>query len=329
MTVSTRPRSPDLEPERAETPPRTVRAPAVSPLGTIALDGALIFGGVLHAIAWTVVASRSSRPRIAGAAWLAAGLGLATSALRTRGAARSWTRANDALPDPAAPTSRLRVSVVIPVRDDAVALRRCLAALAAQTVPPAEIVVVDNGSRDDGAAVARAHGARVVREPRPGIPAAAGTGYDAVTGDVIARLDADSVPSPEWIERIVTVLGSPSGPAGVTGPGRFSDLRPSARTLAHRLYMRAYFVVMHRALGRVPLFGSNFALRTSAWQRARHRFRTDDPELHDDLHLSRALDAVDVVRHDDRLRVTISSRPLRSPRGMVRRVARGIRTLRT
>ena len=71
------------------------------------------------------------------------------------------------------------VSVVIPVRDDAEMLARCLAALAAQTRPADEIVVVDNGSSDDSASVARSAGARVVAEATPGIPQAASTGYDA------------------------------------------------------------------------------------------------------------------------------------------------------
>ena len=83
----------------------------------------------------------------------------------------------------------MRVTVVIPVLDDAAELAGCLAALAAQTRSPDEIVVVDNGCRDHSAALAREAGARVVDEPRLGIPAAAATGYDAATGEVIARLD--------------------------------------------------------------------------------------------------------------------------------------------
>lgn len=94
-----------------------------------------------------------------------------------------------------------RVSVVIPVKDDAEYLRRCLAALAAQTRAPREVVVVDNGSTDASRRVARRYGARLVRERRPGIPAAASRGYDAARGRVIARLDADSVPPRDWVAR--------------------------------------------------------------------------------------------------------------------------------
>ncbi|MBM3717283.1 MAG: glycosyltransferase family 2 protein, partial [Actinobacteria bacterium] len=96
------------------------------------------------------------------------------------------------------------VSVVIPVRDDAEHLRRCLDALTTQTRRADEIVVVDNGSRDDSADVARAAGARVVLCAEPGIPAAAATGYDAARSDLILRLDADSIPEPTWIASTVT-----------------------------------------------------------------------------------------------------------------------------
>ena len=101
------------------------------------------------------------------------------------------------------------VSIVIPVRDDAVPLAACLQALAAQSRPADEIVVVDNASRDDSAAVARAAGARVVFCGEPGIPVAAATGYDAARGDLVLRLDADSLPGSGWVASMVDALSDP------------------------------------------------------------------------------------------------------------------------
>ncbi|WP_431220768.1 glycosyltransferase [Leifsonia xyli] len=91
------------------------------------------------------------------------------------------------------------VSVVIPVLDDSAMLARCLADLAAQLRPADEIVVVDNGSADDTVAVARAAGVRVIEQRLRGIWPAAAAGYDAATGDIIARLDADSRPPADWL----------------------------------------------------------------------------------------------------------------------------------
>ena len=76
-------------------------------------------------------------------------------------------------------------------------LERCLLALREQRRPADEIIVVDNSSTDDSAAVARRHGATVVEERRPGITAAASRGYDAATGDIVARCDAETPPIAE------------------------------------------------------------------------------------------------------------------------------------
>ena len=63
---------------------------------------------------------------------------------------------------PHANASALTFSVVIPVWNGSAHLAKCLHALAASTRKPDEIVVVDDGSDDDSAAVARAHGSKVV-----------------------------------------------------------------------------------------------------------------------------------------------------------------------
>lgn len=65
--------------------------------------------------------------------------------------------------------SRL-VSVVVPVHDGARFLARCVESVSAQDHPDVEVVVVDDGSSDDSARIARRLGARVVRPPHDGLP---------------------------------------------------------------------------------------------------------------------------------------------------------------
>lgn len=222
--------------------------------------------------------------------------------------------------------SGVRVSVVVPARDDAPALDRCLDLLARQTVPPWEVVVVDNASTDETAAVARRHGARVLHEPRVGIPRAAATGYDAARGDLIARLDADSRPGPTWVARVVAALQDPTRDA-VTGTGRFYDLPgPLGRPVA-LLYLGAYYLLTHLALGHTPLWGSSMALRRTAWEQVRDRVHRDDPELHDDLDLAFVLGPTRRIRLDARLDVGVSARSLRGLGQLRRRFARARRTL--
>ena len=222
----------------------------------------------------------------------------------------------------------LRLSVVIPVKDDAPALRRCLEHLGRQTVAPFEVVVVDNGSRDDSAAVARAHGARVVPEPEPGIPAAAATGYDAALGDLIVRCDADTMAPPDWLQRIHDRFTADDDLDALTGSGDFYDVPRWQAALHGSLYLHTYYVAMHAALAHPPLWGSNMALRRTLWVAARERVHRHDPELHDDVDLSFVLGPRLTVAYDRSLRVAVSGRSLRGgPEGR-RRMRRAWRTLR-
>jgi hypothetical protein len=102
----------------------------------------------------------------------------------------------------------VRVSVIVPVRNGADSLGRCLDGLLTQSVTAAEVIVVDNGSSDGTASIARAHrvGARVVTEPRPGSYAARNAGIEAASGDVLAFTDADCLPSSEWLAAGVSCL---------------------------------------------------------------------------------------------------------------------------
>ncbi len=81
----------------------------------------------------------------------------------------------------------IRVDVVLPCLDEAGALPAVLAGL-----PPwARAIVVDNGSRDGSADVARAHRALVVPEPRRGFGSACAAGLEAASAPVVAFCDAD------------------------------------------------------------------------------------------------------------------------------------------
>ncbi|WP_022903825.1 glycosyltransferase family 2 protein [Curtobacterium sp. B8] len=217
------------------------------------------------------------------------------------------------------------VTVVVPVLDDAEQLRTCLAAIARQTRSAEEVVVVDNGSSDDSVRVALDARARVVREAFPGIAAAASTGYDAATGDVIARIDSDTVVPEDWLGRALPWFADPLVTA-VAGPGAFRGLGPVASAFWRTAYMRAYFVLMAGALGRPPLFGSNALFRRTAWLAVRHRVHRHDPMVHDDVDLSLQFDPRWRTVLDRALVVSVSGDPVRDRSGMLRRVQRAVHT---
>ncbi|WP_277452944.1 glycosyltransferase family 2 protein [Janibacter sp. DB-40] len=219
------------------------------------------------------------------------------------------------------------VSVVIPVRDDAELLRECLRALGRQSEPPLEIIVVDNASSDHSAAVALSHGARVVREPNVGIAYATATGYDAARGAIIARLDADTRPPTDWLERIGTVMAGHPGHEAVTGIGVFHDAPRGLRRLLSVIYLGSYYLLGAAAAGHHVLWGSSMAVRRTAWQRVTHLVHRD-LEVHDDFDLALVLGPGAAIVLDPSLVVGVSARSVRGGRQWRRRLGRAFHTLR-
>jgi glycosyltransferase involved in cell wall biosynthesis len=129
----------------------------------------------------------------------------------------------------------LPVSVIVPAYERAALVRRALLSVAAQTRwRPAEVVVVDDGSADDTAAVAEALGARViVHEVNRGAAAARNTAAAAATQPWLAFLDSDD----EWLPHHLATLWPHrgdhvlvAGAAVATGGGRpLRYLGPVAR----------------------------------------------------------------------------------------------------
>lgn len=98
-------------------------------------------------------------------------------------------------------------SVIICTRDRAGSLRETLRALSAVRVDlpgPVELLIVDNGSRDDTAAVARevpvpGWEQRLLHEPTPGQARARNTALAAARGRILLFLDDDVRPTPDWL----------------------------------------------------------------------------------------------------------------------------------
>ena len=91
-------------------------------------------------------------------------------------------------------------TVLVPVRDGAEHLPATLASLRKLRGPVA-VLIVDDGSRDDSAALATAAGFRVLRRPAEGLVAALNAGLRAIETPYVARLDADDLSHPDRIQR--------------------------------------------------------------------------------------------------------------------------------
>ena len=95
----------------------------------------------------------------------------------------------------------MKISVVIPAYNASAFLPRCLKSVFAQTLKPDEVIVVDDGSRDNTAALAAELGARVISLPNGGPAAARNAGIQSASSEWIALLDADDMWAPEKLER--------------------------------------------------------------------------------------------------------------------------------
>jgi mycofactocin glycosyltransferase len=152
----------------------------------------------------------------------------------------------------ALPSPLPSISVVIPVKDRADELRRCLDSITRVDYPRdlVEVIVVDDGSRDDSAKVARESGALVIPSGGTGRgPAAArNVGARAATGEILAFIDSDCTASPEWLTELLPAFSD----AAVAAVGGMVDGMCTASTVD-----RYEAVMSSLTLGSRERFGSD------------------------------------------------------------------------
>lgn len=107
-----------------------------------------------------------------------------------------------------------RASIVVPAYNAANTLNECLEACLAQTTP-VQVILVDDGSTDETASIAKSYPIEYVRQDNAGPAAARNFGARAAKAGVVAFTDSDCVPERDWIEKLLA--GFKYGAAAVGG----------------------------------------------------------------------------------------------------------------
>lgn len=178
-----------------------------------------------------------------------------------------------------------RISIIIPAYNEERYLGACLDSVAALSWRPHEVIVVDNGSTDGTAAIARRYPfVRLLHQPERGRVFAQNMGFDAATGDVLARIDADAVLPTDWTARIATYFDHPGADRTAwTGGASFYNVR--LPQLVGWAYGYLAFRINKLLTGHPTLWGSSMALPRALWQEVSGEVCMR-PDLHEDLDLS-------------------------------------------
>jgi glycosyltransferase involved in cell wall biosynthesis len=135
----------------------------------------------------------------------------------------------------------MSISLILPAKNESEGLRRALPGVR-ELLPDAQIIVVDDGSTDDTAAVAARYGATVLSSPYSmGNGAAIKRGARAATGDILVFMDGDGQHNAALIPRLLARLDQ--GYDMVVGARGWGDQASVGRGLANGLYNRVASVV--------------------------------------------------------------------------------------
>lgn len=183
------------------------------------------------------------------------------------------------------PENPLTLSIVIPAYNEERYIGACLDSIASQTVKPDEVIVVDNNSTDRTAEIARSYSfASVFHEKQQGIVFARNRGFEAVTSEIIGRIDADVVLHKTWVEEVCRLYQQAGQPKlwAVNGPSTFRNKFGGIWYGLHRVF---YFWASRIWMGTATLSGSNMAFTRNTWQLVRKEvcIRTD---IHEDMDLA-------------------------------------------
>jgi glycosyltransferase involved in cell wall biosynthesis len=200
----------------------------------------------------------------------------------------------------------MKISIVIPVYNEASQLSDCLDSIAAQTLSPFEVIVVDNNSTDDTAVVAlRYDFVKVISEPKQGVVHARTTGFNLAKGEIIARIDGDTILPKDWLSNLQRLFAAKNIHA-VSGKANYYGVAAASLIDKMDLFFRRR--LSKQLQKNMYLWGANMALRRNAWEEVRNHLCIQN-DIHEDFDLAIHLEEIHRnVVFDESLAAHVSSR---------------------
>ena len=194
------------------------------------------------------------------------------------------------------------ISVIVPIFNVAPYISACISSIARQSHQALQVVMIDDGSTDDSAAIARQFAARderfmLLHQPNRGLGAARNAGLSHATGEFLAFVDSDDLLAQDALVVLLTTLQE-SGSDFATGVVRRFDARSSRRS-SITPYGRAKLATHVAASPKLlrDRLVTNKLWRRSFWDR--HELKFDEGVLYEDVWVARKAhieaDAVDVL----------------------------------
>ncbi len=210
----------------------------------------------------------------------------------------------------------MKLSFVIPAYNEELLIRKCLDSILKQAtnhMSDIEIIVVNNASTDKTREIALSiNGVIVVDEPKKGIANARHAGFLSSTGDLIANIDADTMLTPAWVDKVLKEFSKNEKLVALSGPYIYYDLAKIYNLLVRVYYYIGYIshVINHTIfhIGAM-LQGGNFVVRRSALEKI-GGFDTSIMFYGEDADIARRIQKVGQVKFDFRLSMYSSGRRL-------------------
>lgn len=165
------------------------------------------------------------------------------------------------------------LAIVIPAYNEQKLIGDCLTAVLKEVQRSgvaAEIVVVDNNSKDRTGEIARSfEGVQVVLETQKGLVHARHAGFEATTAPLVANIDADTIMPEGWITKVMEAFRADGKLVALSGPYYYYDLSALQRFMVTLFYGAAYvlYLVSRFVIRRGSMVqGGNFVIGREAWK---------------------------------------------------------------